>query len=39
MTQDNVITLTPEAATAVQDLLDQQEQEGLGLRLFISGVG
>ncbi|MBS1249160.1 MAG: hypothetical protein MAG431_00733 [Chloroflexi bacterium] len=39
MTQENVISLTLEAATAVKDLLAEQEQEDLGLRLFISGVG
>lgn len=34
-----MITLTPEAATAVQDLIEQQEKEGLALRLYITGVG
>ncbi len=34
-----MINLTPEAATAVQDLLAQQEQKDLALRVFISGIG
>ena len=35
----NEITLTPQAAEALKDLLEQQEQEDASLRIFISGVG
>lgn len=33
------ITLTPEAAVAVQDLLKEQDLEGHSLRVYIAGVG
>jgi len=39
MTQDHTVTLTLEAAEAVQDLIAQQDLEGHSLRIFISGVG
>jgi len=35
----NMINITPEAATAVQNLLAQQEQEDAALRIYITGVG
>ena len=34
-----MINITPEAATAVQNLLAQQEQEDAALRIYITGVG
>jgi iron-sulfur cluster assembly protein len=37
--QTDTITLTPAAATAVQDLLAKRNLEGYALRVFISGGG
>ena len=34
-----MITLTPEAAIAVKDLIKQQEQEDTALRIYITGIG
>jgi iron-sulfur cluster assembly protein len=37
--QDDQITLTPAAATAVRDLLEKRNLTGYALRVFISGGG
>ena len=37
--QAEQITITPAAAKAVQDLIDQRKLSGYGLRVFISGGG
>ena len=34
-----MINLTPEAATAVQDVLQKEEFSDHALRVFISGIG
>jgi len=39
MTQEQHVTMTPEAAAAIQSLMKEQELEGHALRIFISGVG
>jgi iron-sulfur cluster assembly accessory protein len=38
-TQTEVITLTPAAAMAVQDLLQQRNLKGYALRVFVQGGG
>jgi len=38
-TQTPLATLTPAAATKVRELLDQEGNEGLGLRVFVAGGG
>jgi iron-sulfur cluster assembly protein len=39
ITQTDQITLTPAAASAVQELLVKRNLEGYGLRVFVSGGG
>ena len=39
MTNQHEITLTPEAAAAIEELKTEQGLEGHSLRIFISGVG
>jgi Fe-S cluster assembly iron-binding protein IscA len=39
MNSEHQITLTIEAASAIQDLLKEQEKEDLTLRVYIAGVG
>jgi Fe-S cluster assembly iron-binding protein IscA len=39
MTQEQLVTMTPEAAAAIQALMEEQELENHALRIFISGVG
>lgn len=38
-TEANVITLTPIAADKVRELLSQEKDEALGLRIFVAGGG
>jgi iron-sulfur cluster assembly accessory protein len=38
-TQQALVTLTPSAAVKVQELLDQEEEGSLGLRIFVAGGG
>src|SRR5215472_14605850 len=38
-TEANVITLTPIAADKVRELLSQEDDEALGLRIFVAGGG
>lgn len=39
MNSENCVTLTAEAADAIQSLMEEQKLEGHSLRIFISGVG
>jgi Fe-S cluster assembly iron-binding protein IscA len=39
MTTENLINLTPEAAQALEELLEEQGKEDLALRIYIAGVG
>ena len=33
------INLTPEAASAIKNLLEEQDLQGSSLRIFIAGIG
>lgn len=39
MTQEQLVTMTPEAAAAILELMAEQNLEKHALRIFISGVG
>ncbi len=39
VTETEVITMTPVAAEKVRDLLKQENDPGLGLRIFVAGGG
>jgi iron-sulfur cluster assembly accessory protein len=39
VTETEVITMTPVAAEKVRDLLNQENDPGLGLRIFVAGGG
>jgi iron-sulfur cluster assembly accessory protein len=39
VTETDVITMTPVAAEKVRDLLKQENDPGLGLRIFVAGGG
>jgi iron-sulfur cluster assembly accessory protein len=38
-TQQALVTLTPSASLKVRELLDQEEETNLGLRIFVAGGG
>ncbi len=38
-TQQALVTMTPDAAAKVQELLDQEGDASLGLRIFVAGGG
>jgi len=38
-TQQALVTLTPSAAAKIQELLNQENDEALGLRIFVAGGG
>jgi len=38
-TQQALVTLTPSASVKVRELLDQEEETNLGLRIFVAGGG
>ena len=39
MEQEHTITLSPEAATAIQELMDHEQMAGHALRVYIAGAG
>ncbi len=38
-TQETLVTMTPSAALKVRELLDQESEANLGLRIFVAGGG
>jgi iron-sulfur cluster assembly accessory protein len=38
-TQQALVTLTPSASVKVRELLDQEQEQNLGLRIFVAGGG